>query len=107
MPLVSFLNANDRNRILVAASEAKRTVVIEAGLREEDCRIVFRLRFFTEPEAPISTYAFKVRFDGRDVFFGDAISEGSRWMEGSSGLLPVVSPAAAYEPLYSTWYVFH
>ena len=107
MPLVSFLNANDRNRILVAASEAKSTVVIEAGLREEDCRIVFSLRFFTEPEAPISAYAFKVRFDGRDVFFGDAVSDGTRWMERVSGLVPTVPPPAAYEPLYSTWYAFH
>ena len=107
LPLVSFLNANDRNRLLVAASEAKRTVVIESGLREENCRIVFKLRFFTEPEAPISAYAFKVRFDGRDVFFGDAISEGTRWMERTSGLVPAEPPAAAYEPLYSTWYSFH
>ena len=32
MPLVAFLNDNDRNRIAVSCSEAKRTVGIDAGL---------------------------------------------------------------------------
>ena len=41
MPLVAFLNDTDQNRICVSASEAMRFVGFEAGLREEDCRIVW------------------------------------------------------------------
>lgn len=107
IPLVAFLNDGDRNRILLAASEARRMVRMEAGLREEDCRIVFKVSFFTEPESPISSYAVKIRIDRRDVFFGTAISEGVSWIERVSGLAPAVVPETAFEPVYSTWYSFH
>ena len=107
MPLVAFLNDNDRNRICVSASEAMRFVGFEAGLREEDCRIVWKVTFFSEPEAPLSAYSVKLRIDRRDVFFGDAIREGTDWIVRSAGLKPTVPPAAAFEPLYSAWYSFH
>lgn len=107
MPLVAFLNDADRNRICVAASEAMRSVAFEAGLREEDCRIVWKVSFFSEPEAPLASYAVKLRIDRRDVFFGDAIREGTDWIVKSAALKPAVPPAAAFEPLYSAWYSFH
>ena len=107
MPLVAFLNDSDRNRICVSASEAMRTVNFEAGLREEDCRIVWKVTFFSEMEAPLSSYSVRLRIDRRDIFFGDAIREGSDWIVKTAGLKPAVPPAAAFEPLYSAWYSFH
>ena len=107
MPLVAFLNDSDRNRICVSASEAMRTVGFEAGLREEDCRIVWKVTFFSEAEAPLSSYSVRLRIDRRDVFFGDAIREGTDWIVKSAGLKPTVPPPAAFEPLYSAWYSFH
>ena len=107
MPLVAFLNDSDRNRICVAASEPMRTVDFEAGLREEDCRIVWKVTFFSEAEAPLSSYSVKLRIDRRDVFFGDAIREGTDWIVKTAGLKPAAPPPAAFEPLYSAWYSFH
>lgn len=107
MPLVAFLNDSDRNRICVSASEALRTVSVEAGLREEDCRIEWKMTFFGEAEAPISDYSVKIRIDRRDVHFADAIREGTDWIVRTADLKPTVPPAAAFEPLYSTWYAFH
>ena len=107
MPLVAFLNDSDRNRICVAASEAVRTVNFEAGLREEDCRLVWKVTFFSEAEAPISAYAVRLRIDRRDVFFGDAVRDGADWIVRTAGLKPVDPPDAAFEPLYSAWYSFH
>ena len=107
LPLSAYLNDNDRNRICVAASEARRTVSIDSGLREEDCRLVWKIGFFSEPEAPISTYAVSVRIDRRDVFFGEAVRDGTAWIERTAGLRPAEAPAAAFEPLYSSWYAFH
>ena len=107
MPLVAFLNDNDRNRIAVSCSEAKRTVGIDAGLREEDCHLVWKLDFFGEAEAPLTTYRTQIRFDRRDVFFGDAIAAGSKWISETAGLKPAPTPDAAFEPLYSAWYSFH
>jgi len=107
LPLVSFVNDTDRNRILAAVSEVKRKVGILAGLREEDCRLVWKFDFFQEPEAPIHDYSVKLRIDMRDVYFGTAIEEGVDWIEHAAKLVPAPSPDAAFEPLYSTWYSFH
>ncbi len=107
MPLVAFLNDNDRNRATVACSEAKRHLVIEAGLREEDCHLVWKIDFFSESEAPLTSYRTKLRFDRRDVFFGDAIAAGSKWISETANLTPARVPEAAFEPLYSAWYSFH
>ncbi len=107
MPLVAFLNDNDRNRATVSCSEAKRTLGIEAGIREEDCHLVWKISYFEESEAPLSSYRTKIRFDRRDVFFGDAIASGSQWISATAGLPPARVPEAAFEPLYSAWYSFH
>lgn len=107
LPVVSFVNDDDRNRILVAASDPKRKIGISAGLREEDCRLVWKVDFFGEPEAPLGSYSVKLRFDTRDVFFGTAIEEGVDWIERVSGMVLAVSPDVAFEPLYSSWYSFH
>ena len=107
IPLVAYLNDDDRNRACVAVSEAKRTVKMQSGLREEDCHLIWKIDFFTEPEAPISNYETRLRVDVRDVFFGDAIREGTEWIERTAGLKPAEAPESAFDPLYSTWYSFH
>ena len=81
IPLVAYLNDSDRNRACVAVSEATRTVKMQSGLREEDCHLVWKVEFFSEPEAAISDYEVRLRVDVRDVFFGDAIREGTEWIE--------------------------
>lgn len=107
LPLVDVLNGNDRSRLCVAVSEAKRTVRMSAGLREEDCRIVWKLDFFTESEAPLSAYEVRIRVDSRNVFFGDAIADGVSWIECRSSGHPVEPPESAFDPIYSSWYSFH
>ena len=106
-PIVAFLNDGDRNRATVACSEAKRQVNFDAGYREEDSHLVWKVRLFEEIEAPAASYRAKFRFDRRDVFFGDAISDASAWITETSKLTPAKVPPAAFEPLYSAWYSFH
>lgn len=107
LPLVAFLNDTDENRILVASSEAKRSVLIHAGLREENCNIVWKLNFFSEPDAPLKEYTMKLRVDMRHIFFGDAIREGTAWIERAAGIKAAPAPELAFAPLYSAWYSFH
>ncbi len=107
MPIVGFVSDNDRNRATIACAEAKRKVDFKASLHEEDCHIVWRISFFNDREPPLAAYRTKVRFDRRDVFFGDAIAAASKWITETSGLKPARVPKAAFEPLYSTWYAFH
>ena len=107
-PFVAFLGGDDTNRLAVAFSEAKRRVMIaEAGGIEDGATVGVRLDFFTEPEAPISSYAVKIRIDRRAVFFGEAVGDAADWVcrEAALDLAPV--PEAAFDPVYSTWYQFH
>lgn len=107
IPLVTFLNGNDKNRATISCSEAKRLVSISAGLREEDCQIVWKIRYFDEGEAPLAEYKTRIRLDRRDIFFGEAISSGVSWMGNAAGFRSARVPEAAFEPLYSSWYAFH
>ena len=58
-------------------------------------------------DAQISRYETRVRFDARPRPFSDAVREAAAWIERAGGYRPCVAPDAAFDPLYSSWYVFH
>ena len=107
IPLYSFINNNNHNRLTIATSEAKRRVNAKVGLREEGAVLYGALTFFTEAEAPISHYKTTILLDKRDIFWADAIREGVAWIESLNDFKVCRVPEAAFEPLYSTWYQFH
>ena len=107
MPLYVYFNSNDRSRFAVAASECAHHLSFCGGVREEGSLVESQFVYFDSPEAPMSHYETEIRFDTRDLFFGDAVREGTAWMEKSAGYVPCVAPESAFEPLYTTWYDFH
>ena len=106
LPVIAFVNDDDRNRATVSWSEAKRVVNAYSSYRQTGSRLDWSLNFFEEKEAPLKSYRVKIRFDRRDVFFGDAIASASKWVSETAGLKPAKVPDAAFEPLYSSWYSF-
>lgn len=107
MPLYAAFNENDRNRLTVACSDPFRLIVAKMAAREEGSVLLGEFRLFTEPESPISSYDVSFRFDKRDVFWAQTISEAADWIVAEAGLTPCAVPDAAFDPLYSTWYQFH
>jgi alpha-galactosidase len=107
MPLYSFINGNNRNRLTIASSEAIRKVVAHMGLREEGAQLRGELRFFVEPDAPRSHYKVTILIDKRDLFWADAVREGAQWIESQNDFKVCNIPDAAFDPLYSSWYQFH
>ena len=107
IPLYSFINTNNRNRLTVALAEATRKVDAQLALREEGALLIGRLNFFVEPEAPITHYKSTIMLDNRDVFWADAVRGGAQWISQQNGFLACHVPQAAFDPLYSTWYQFH
>ncbi len=107
MPLFSFINDRDENRLTVASDEVYRDLVSVMALKEEGCLVVGKMTWFSVPESPMTEYRTKICLDGRRVFWADAAREASLWMRSSAGCEPCPVPEAAYEPLYSTWYQFH
>ena len=107
MPLYSFINTNNQNRLTVATGEALRRVEAVMGLREEGAVLQGRLTYFVEPEAPILHYKTTILLDKRDIFWADAVREASEWIESQNNFKMCRVPDAAFEPLYSSWYQFH
>ena len=107
MPVVALINQRGENRLSVVVSEAKRLVKLYSGIVEEGCLVENAMRFFCIPEAPLAFYEVFIRFDRRRINFADAIRDASNWFTTFPEYKPCLPPAAAYEPLYSTWYNFH
>ncbi len=107
MPIYSFINTGNSNRLTIATSEAIRKVDARLGLREEGALLIGRLNFFVEPEAPLSHYKTTILLDKRDIFWADAVRESAQWISEQNGFVSCRVPESAFAPLYSTWYQFH
>ena len=107
MPLYAFLDANDRNRWTFACSESCRRVEFRSPISETQMGFSCGYTFFVSPEAPIREYEVKIRFDGRDLPYWETVGAASDWMCGAAGIVPMAAPESAFDPLYSSWYVFH
>ena len=106
-PIMAFLNQKGQNRFTMAISEAIREVKIYGGVHEERCDVECRAELFTAPEAPLHSYDVTLRFDTRGIFYADAIRAVSDWFAAMPAYKPSPAPAAAFEPIYSSWYSYH
>ena len=107
LPVYAYFCADGRNAMTLATSEAKRDVGFRCGVVEEGSKLRVTFTYFDFKEAPISGYTVRVRMDGRDVVYSDAVRAASDWIAGTAKLQSADVPDAAFEPLYSTWYNFH
>ena len=106
MPLFTLLDANSGNKATLACSEVFRDVKFNAGHNFKAFEWRGGFEFFTVPEAPIRSYEVRVRVDTRARFWAEAVREAAAWMAEVSGNKPTHVPAAAFDPLYSSWYNF-
>ena len=93
LPVYSFIDANDGNRFTFACSESVRRVVFSAGISEERMGFDCACKFFTVPEAPLSSYSVELRFDVRDVFYAKSIGDASDWICRAADIEPMPAPA--------------
>lgn len=107
LPLQLLAAQQGENRFLFAVSETLRPVGFKAGVREEDNRIECSVELFREPEAPIRSCQAELRFDFRKIFYADAIRDAMEWFAAFPECIPSLSPPAAFEPFYSSWYSYH
>lgn len=106
-PVVSVFSDSNRNRGLVACSEALRRVHYYMGVVEETAEIEYCAVLFPEPEAPLAAYEAEFLIDFRDIFYADAIRDTFAWYAAMPDYRIGVVPDAAFNPLYSFWYSYH
>ena len=107
VPVYTFLNNSNANRLTFAVAEPFRNIETVAGAVEDDALIEGKLSFFSTPEAPITYYCTEIRFDASNRFYGDAIKDAVKWISDRCGITSAPVPNTAFDPLYSTWYQFH
>lgn len=106
-PVLTVFGRDERNRFTVAVADALNHVTLAAKLREEDVRVYSTVELFTEAHKPLTAYRTTLRFDPRPVPFYTALDGVAAWWETFPGYTPSPVPAAAREPLDSTWYSYH
>ena len=70
-----------------------------------DMTSAVEVSFFTELTAPADRYECLLRIDARPVPFTQALTDAKQWF-ASLGYAPARTPAAAFDPVYSTWYSY-
>jgi alpha-galactosidase len=106
-PVGCLYNLNGQNRHTWAFSDALNPIEILAGVHEETAVFRFSLTLF-KACAPFKEYAATLRLDTRSQpYFFESLNEVQAWWAAQPGYYPAPVPAAARQPMYSTWYSFH
>jgi alpha-galactosidase len=106
-PVACLFGATGLNRLTFAFSDVLNHVKYDAGVNEESSTFVCYVKLFDTPTNPLSRYEASLRIDAREIAYYEALDEVSRWWAGFESNTPSEVPAAAIEPMYSTWYTFH
>jgi alpha-galactosidase len=106
-PVSTLFSSTNRNVLTFAVSDALNTISIGSGVREEDGLIYNEIVFFNERHKDIARYEVSVRIDRRSVAYETALKDVADWWATQPGYTPAPVPAAAWGPVYSTWYNYH
>ncbi|MEC0267896.1 glycoside hydrolase family 36 protein [Paenibacillus anseongense] len=106
-PVYALFNGLGHNRLTFAYSDALNTVHYSGGISEEKADFHCRVQLFAETTAPFCSYEAKLLVDTRDVPYYESLQGVQEWWSSMPEYRPAFVPAAAKEPMYSTWYSMH
>ena len=106
-PVITLFSQAGENIHTFAVSEAIRTAVLHAGVREEDGFVYCVVKLFTEKTAAFKDYEFELLLDSRPINYEASLKNVSEWWASFDALKPTHVPDAARRPMYSTWYSYH
>lgn len=106
-PVQCLIGAGDENRAVLGLSDVQSTLEFWTYPVEETAEYAFELKLFEEEAVSRKAYDIALRLDMRQIPYYEALKEMSDWWAGQECSRPAAVPAAAREPMYSTWYSFH
>ena len=106
-PVSALFSSTNQNVLTFAVSDALNTISLGSGVREEDGFIYNEVIFFGERHKDLTEYKASVRIDRRAVPYETSLKDVADWWAGQPGYTPAPVPAAAWGPVYSTWYNYH
>ena len=105
-PIAVGFNSQEVSPVALACSDAFNHLVFGLYADDRTCEIVGRCEFFAKPVAPMREYSVTVLLDRRGRGFAETVRACSEWIAEKNGFRPAHVPAAAFDPLYSTWYAY-
>ena len=100
-PVISFYAADDSNRLTAALSDSIHRWVFSAGANENTGGLDF---IATLDDFSGDAYGVELLVDTSNRPYYDAVRLAADWWK-SFGVPHI--PPAAYDPVFSTWYVYH
>ncbi len=104
-PILSTVSYDDTNVLTIACSDAKNSVRLRSGIREEYAKLISTC--IINVDCNIDSYEADIRIDRRRIPFFRCVEDVARWWESYDGYAPIYVPKAARSPLYSAWYSYH
>ncbi|MDC7290678.1 alpha-galactosidase [Blautia schinkii] len=105
-PVISLIGNGEGNRATFAVSDTLHAAGLFAWPLEETGEYSFQADLFEE-EYRGTEYEVTFRLDTREVPYYESLRDTALWWEEDARNTPAFVPAAAKEPMYSTWYSFH
>ncbi len=105
-PVFCLFGGDSRNRLTFALADAVSPSRMQAQVDEESGSVRCRVVVGEDPRAPVRK-ELTLRLDLRDVDYSIALADTAQWWAEMPSYQPAPVPAAAREPVYSTWYAFH
>lgn len=106
-PVYALFNSAGMNRLTFAYSDALNTVHYSGGISEEKADFHCRVQLFAETTTPFREYEATLLVDTREIPYYESLQGVQAWWSAMPEYLPAFVPAAAREPMYSTWYSMH
>lgn len=107
-PVLCTIGSGGLNSETVAVSDATTPINLRfyvKDLQQED-KVGYSIEFFSLDCDPLQTYTAQIRIDRRQIPYYESIPAVTRWWADCGYSFPAC-PAAAEDPLYSSWYNFH
>jgi len=107
-PILCTIGEKGFNTQTVSASDCCHPITMQFFVKdlEQQDKVEYRVSFFTGTCRPMKEYIADIRIDCRKIPYYDSILSVSEWWASYGYTFPSC-PAAAEDPLYSSWYNFH
>lgn len=107
-PLLCTIGSGGINSETVAVSDVCTPISIRFCIKdlEQQDKVGYSVEFFSKKCDAIDAYTADIRIDRRQIPYYESVMSVSGWWADCGYVFPPC-PAAAEDPLYSSWYNFH
>lgn len=106
-PVLAMFNDAGINRLTVALSDAYHRCTLSAGVNEDSSELNCSAQVELWGDGQTQSFEITLMLNNNPVRYEDALKRVSNWWAAMPEYRPAAIPAAAKQPLYSTWYSYH